>query len=233
MKAIARIALIFSVCYALFLLLPPFLDNPFGPFPLMKTADFFDLFTPFVLIPLYLLMFEVHKEHEPTRLELMAFLLLAILWVSGQAMHLAGNSIGHFVSAGTAKDLAVLTDFYDEKLSHYMWHAAMIGMSVLIVFRQMKYPFGGERPMLGFTIPAGIIYGFASFLVFIEGATTPMSVPLTVLAGIYAWIVGRHQFRQVPLVLVFFIAFLVTTLFMLGWGIYWGGLPEPSKVGII
>jgi hypothetical protein len=60
-----------------------------------------------------------------------------------------------------------------------------------------------------------------------------MSVPLTVLAGAYAWIVGWRKFRQMPLVLVFAIAFLVTTLFMLGWGIYWGYLPEPSKVGII
>jgi len=199
----------------------------------MKVADFLDLFTPFVLIPLYWLMFEVRKEDEPSRVEFFAFLLLAVLWVGGQAMHLAGNSIGHFITGGTANELATLTNFYDEKLSHYMWHAAMIGLPVLIVYRQVKNPFSPERALMGYTIPAGVVYGFASFLVFIEGATTPMSVPLTVLAGIYAWTAGWRKFRQMPLVLVFAIAFLVTSLFMLGWGIYWGYLPEPSKVGII
>jgi hypothetical protein len=41
------------------------------------------------------------------------------------------------------------------------------------------------------------------------------------------------RYRYQPLLLFFFIACLVATLFLVGWGSYWGGLPEFSEVGII
>jgi ABC-type transporter Mla subunit MlaD len=45
--------------------------------------------------------------------------------------------------------------------------------------------------------------------------------------------VGLKRFDQRPLFLFFFVACLVATVFFVGWGVYWQGLPEFSQVGII
>ncbi len=44
---------------------------------------------------------------------------------------------------------------------------------------------------------------------------------------------GRGKLRQQPILAFFFVAYVVAILFFLRWGLYWGGLPEFSKVGII
>ncbi len=233
MKRLYILSLVFAVLFALFILLPPFLSTPFGRFPLMKNADVLDLFTPLVLMPFYWLLFEVKSDSLPGRREVLIFMAFAALWVLGQGMHLAANSIGHLVPEEPAGDLYRLTYYYDERLSHQLWHGGIILMMFLLLYRQWCYPFAGESggPALGVT--GGILYGITFFLAGIEGGTVGLGFTASILVTAFALIWGRRQFRHQPLLVFFFVACLVFILLFTGWGIYWGGWPEPSKVGLL
>jgi hypothetical protein len=233
MQDLRRNILLFAVLFAIFVLGPPLMGAPFGAYPLMKTADVFDLFTPLVLIPLYWLLFSGHYTKPATRLEMICFLVLSALWVEGQGMHLAGNSIGHLTESMTGTPVAALTHFYDEVLSHYMWHAAMMGLSALVIFRQWRNPFRGDLSSLGIELGAGLLHGINYALMVLEGATTLIGVPFAAVAVVVIAIRGRRKLREMPVVVFFLVAFGVALLLFLGWGLYWGGLVEPSSVGLI
>ena len=79
-------------------------------------------------------------------------------------------------------DVYNLTYFYDEVLGHYVWHFGVIGLSSLLIYRQWKNPFPQGKSVTGNNIIAGIIYGFTFFAMVVEGQTTLMGVPFTVLA---------------------------------------------------
>ncbi len=233
MQRTARLTLIFAILFAVFIVSPAFLSQQFGLYPLMKYGDVVDLLTPLILMPLYWLLFQVRRERPFSQGEMMAFLGLAALWVEGQGMHLAANAIGHLTKALVGADVEALTHFLDEVLSHYLWHIGLVGLSALLIYRQWKNPFTGERSGLGFEIAGGIIHGFNYFITVVEAATTPLGVPFAALVVAFTLIWGRQKLRQQPILAFFFVAYLVAALFFLGWGIYWGGLPEFSKVGII
>ncbi len=233
MQRLARLILIFVLLYAVFIIAPAFLSSQFAPYPLMKNGDVLDLLTPLVLIPLYWLLFQIRRESQPSQKETLIFLVLAALWVEGQGMHLVGNSIGHLTSAASDSEVISLTHFYDEILSHYCWHLGVVGLSALLMYRQWQNPFLNQRSPLRLEIGAGIIHGFTYFVDVIESATTALGVPFAMGVVIWAGMRGRKHLRQQPILAFFFVAYLVASLFFLGWGLYWGGFPEFSKVGII
>ena len=233
MKRLSKLIFVFSVLFAVFIILPGLLSKQFGPYPLLKNGDILDLFTPLVLIPFYWLLFQIGRDKEPGWGEIMVFLILVALWIEGQGMHLAANAIGHLTKGMGGSDIETLTHFLDEVLSHYLWHVGLVGLSALLIYRQWKNPFENERSGTGYVITAGIIHGFNYFLTIVEAATTPLGVPFAVLVVIAALVWGRKELARQPILTFFFVAYLVATLFFLGWGIYWGGLPEFSQVGII
>jgi hypothetical protein len=228
-----RLILVFSVAFAVFFMVPPFLSSQFGPYPLMKVADVFDLFTPLVLIPLYWLLYQVGQEKRPSLGEGVAFTVLAALWVLGQGMHLAANSIGHLLEEMSGSDAYVLTYFYDETLGHILWHSGVMGLSALLQVRQWRNPFSGERASLGLLLPAGIIHGLTFFVIVIEGGTALLAIPFALIAVLAVLIWGRGKLREQPLLLFFLVSYIVAMLFMAGWGIYWRGLPQFSELGFI
>ena len=233
MKRLSGQILLFSILFAVFIMGPAVLGSPFGPYPLMKMGDFVDLFTPLVLIPLYWVLFRLSPEEPPGSRETLLFLVLAAFWVIGQGMHLAANSIGHLLEHLKGTDIHTLTTFYDEVLSHYLWHFGMVGLSALLLYRQWRHPFAGEPAGQGLVTAAGVIHGFTYFTMIVEARTVPMGVPFAVVVAILTLIWGRKKLRQRPLLAFFTVAFVVATVFFAGWAIYWGGLPEFSAVGII
>ena len=50
---------------------------------------------------------------------------------------------------------------------------------------------------------------------------------------LFGLIWGRKGMSQRPVATFFFVSYLVATLFFIGWGIYWRGLPQFSEVGLI
>ena len=233
MQRLSRLILIFAILFAVFIIAPTFFTRQFTLYPLMKNGDVLDLFTPLVLIPLYWLLFQIRRDRLPSQKEMLIFLILAALWVEGQGMHLVGNSIGHLTKDLAGSEIKTLTDFYDEKLSHYLWHFGLVGLSALLIYRQWKNPFVNQRSGLGFEITAGIIHGFNYFIDVVESATTLLGVPFAFGMVVFGLTLGRKHLHQQPILAFFLVAYLVASLLFLGWGLYWGGLPEFSDVGII
>jgi hypothetical protein len=226
------LTLLFSILFALFILLPGVLGQEFGPYTLMKNSDVFDLLTPLVLIPLYWLLFELWPGNTPNRKETTVFLLLAVLWVDGHGMHLSANSIGHLLESMKGSDVHKLTYFYDENLSHYIWHLGVLGLSVLLLYRQWRHPFVRERGGVAWGVAAGIFYGITLFLATLEGNTLLMGIPFAIALTIWVLVRGRAHLKEQPLLFFFFVGHLVTLLALVSWFIYWGDLRTPCEAGL-
>ncbi len=231
-KSANGLILAFSLAFVVFMILPSFLSAPFSLFPLMKVEDAFTLLTPIVLIPFYWLLVKRATENQIGTTAMLAFLILAVLWVDGHGMKLAANSIARLLDEAKDGPIWQLTYMYDEVLGHYIWHIGLMGLSVLLVLAEWPHPVATPSSLWSLGI-AGFIYGFAFFLIVVEGQTTPLGVPFAALFLLLGFVLGRRQLSSHPLLTFFLISCLVATLFFAGWGLYWGGLPEFSEVGII
>ena len=240
MKHLSLLTLVFAVLFAVFLLLLVFFRTPFPPYPLISYQDEFDLLTPLVLIPVYWLLFRYAGSEESQLSEEIAFMVLAAIWVLGQGMHLAANSINNLaegLAKGQGPDITgtsiyTLTYFLDEHLSHYLWHLGILGLAALLIYREWRRP-AGVRTIWWVTILAGLIYGFTYFCIFLEGQTVPLGFPFAVMIILFALVWGRQKLARQPILCFFFIASLMAAVLFTGWGLYWGGFPQFTDVGLI
>jgi hypothetical protein len=161
------------------------------------------------------------------------FFMLAAFWAAGQGMHLSANSISNLMKGMESTDVYKLAHFYDEVLSHYLWHVGIVGLSAFIVFRHWRNPAEEERSPAWPLIVAGVIHGFTFFLIVIEAGTAPLGITFAALMSLWWLIRGRKEMRQRPVATFFFVSYVVATLFFIGWGLYWQGFPQFSEVGII
>ena len=233
MSRLSRYILLFSVTFAVFLLAPAFLGGQLPIYPLMTWGDAFDILTPLVLLPLYWLLFWYGSGEKLKLGESLIFVVLAAMWAEGQGMHLSANSIGRLLEESNHGDAFILTSFYDEKLSHYLWHLGIVGLAALLIYVGWRKPTGEDRIMWSMIVPAGIIHGFTFFLIVIEAGTAPLGIAFVLLLPLVVLIWGRDKLKSQPLISFYLISCLVAILFFAGWGIYWSGLPEFSEVGII
>lgn len=232
MNRVSRLALVFAVAFTVFALTPAFLNSQFGPYPLTKVGDWFDLLTPAVMLPLYWLLLQGGLEVTTGRRVTLIFLVLAAVWGQAQGMHLVGNAIGHLLSESDG-DVYTLTHFFDEVLSHLLWYGAVMGLAGLIFWRQWRNPLVGQRPVAGLEIGAGILHGLVFFIIIVEGASTWLGIPFAVVMTLAGFLGARRWWKERPGLLFWSVAFLVALVCFAGWAAYWGGLPEFSKVGII
>jgi hypothetical protein len=233
MKRLSILTLVFSLAFMAFFIGPSLLSNQFAPYPLMKNGDVLDLLTPIVLIPLYWALYRLDGRQPAGMRDSLIFMVFAAFWIMGQGMHLAANSIGHLLENMKSTDIYNLTNFYDEVLGHYLWHFGILALSGMLIYQQWKNPLTQGRPIMWALVTSGVFYGFAYFVVVTEGSTTPMGVPFAMLAALWLLVWGRKNLGQQPILTFFLVAYLLAIVLFLGWGIYWHGLPEFSKVGII
>jgi len=232
-KRLSALILVFAVAFTVFFIGPPFLGKSFGPYPLMKVADVFDILTPLVLLPLYWLLYRM-SQNKPLGLSgMVVFFVFAAFWAAGQGMHLSANSISHLLKGMESSDIYKLTNFYDEVLSHYLWHVGIVGLSGFLIIRQWQNTFNEERGPLWPLILAGVIHGFTFFLIVIEAGTAPLGVTFAVLAVLFGLIWGRKMIFQQPIITFFIISYAIAILFFIGWGVYYQGLPQFSELGLI
>ena len=236
MKQLSIYILIFSITFAVFLITPAFLGRSFPGYPLMNWADILDILTPLVLLPLYWLLFWYASTEKINLNESLVFVVLAGMWVEGQGMHLSANSIGHLLNDFQG-DANLLTLFYDEKLSHYLWHLGIFGMAVLLIYRSLRNQNVEENITWILISPAGIIHGLTIFLIVIEGGTTLIGIPFLLLISLAILFLFRDRLSTQPLISFYFISCILAFLFIAGWCIYFGDVdsccPEPSAIGLI
>lgn len=233
MQRISRLIFVFALLFAILILAPAFLGSEFGPFPLLKTGDVVDLFSALILLPFYWFLFQVKPGQLPKQMEMVLFMVLAGAWASGQGLHLSANSIGHLLQDMQDSDVYLLTYFYDEDLSHFIWHLGIIGLSTLIIYRQWKHPFIAGNSIQSLIFIAGLLYGLTYALAIMEGGTGYLGVPFAFLATAAIFVFGRLSLKQEPLNLFFLIAYLLASIIFIIWSVYWSAtcgqfsFPEP------
>ena len=240
MKQLSLLTLVFAVLSLVFFLLLIFFRIPLPPYPLMSYQDVLDILTPVVLIPVYWLLFKYAGGEGSKLWEEIAFMVLAALWVEGQGMHLAANSIDNLIEGLASRqvidilqtDIYQLTYFFDEHLSHYLWHIGVVGLAALLIYRDWRRP-DSIATQWWAAILAGLIYGFTLFCIFLEGQTVVLGLPFVVIITLLGLIWGRRHLTHKPVLAFFFISCLIAAVLFGGWGLYWGGFPQFSEVGLI
>jgi hypothetical protein len=224
--------LIFAIAFAFFILSPAVLGIPFPGYPLMHWADLLDLLTPLVLIPLYWLLFTESGRMTRSRGMVIAFLVLAAVWTEGHGMHLSANSISNLLGGGST-DVFGLIHFYDEVLSHYVWHIGIVGLSVVLLVGRGEVREATGAVQWGMVVPAAVLYGMTYFAAVDEGTTVPFGLPAAVLIVVGLWVWRRRQVRTDELTAFFFVGYVVALALLAGWFVIWGGFPEFTALGII
>ncbi len=136
-------------------------------------------------------------------------------------------------------DIYALTDNFDENLGHLLWHSGIIGLAAVLLVEEFRHHAGQDQARMRLIFPAGILHGLTLFTIFIEGQTVILGLPFVLLVAGYGLTAGRKWFRRRPLLTFFTITAVLTTLLLIGWGLYWGnhpncgGFPEFSCLGII
>ena len=240
MKRLSLLTLVFAVLSVVFFLLLILFRSPFAPYPLNSYQDALDILTPLVLIPIYWMLFKYAAGEGSSLVEEITFMVLAGLWVAGQGMHLSANSINNLAEALAKKQVIditgtsiyQLTYFYDEHLSHTMWHIGVLGFAALMIYREWRRP-AGIVTTWWVAILGGLLYGFTYFCIFLEGQTVVVGLPFAMIITLLTLIWGRKKLAQQPILAFFFIACLVAVLFLGGWGLYYGGFPQFSDVGLL
>jgi len=229
MKRISLLTLIFAILSLTFFLLLIFLRIPFPLYPLMSIQDAIDVLTSLVLIPIYWIMFKSVSQEKSNAGSEIFFMVAAAFWVMGQGMHLSANSINNLIGNlaknqvvdVTAADLYHLTYFYDEYLSHYLWHIGVVGLAALLIYNAWRYP-SSEKTDWRLVAPAGFLYGFTCFCFFLEGNTLVLGLPFAAIVPLFVLIWGRKKLAQQPILAFFFVSCLFALLLFVGWRIYWG-----------
>lgn len=240
MKRVSLLTLVFAILSLAFIVLSVFLRFKFPPYPLVSYQDALDVLTPVVLIPLYWLMFKYAVGERPTLIENLAFLLLAVIWIEGHGMHLSANSVDNLIDALAANpatnikgtDVYRLVFFFDEQLGHYLWHTGLITLPLLLIYFETRHAVGSPVRWWA-TILAGVIYGITLFCIFIQARTLFMGFPFAIAVALFGLIWGRNKLAQRPVLAFFFVSCIVAILLFSGWGLYWGGFPQFTAVGII
>jgi hypothetical protein len=229
-----RALLGYAVALAVLTLLPPFLTASVGPpagFTLQEAAD---LLTPLIVIPLAWYVFDLAGGLG--RIGLVAFLVIAAVWIEGQAIHLAANAIGDAVPPA-AVDAVVrtesgdLTHWLDETLSHWMWHVGWVALSVLLLAAASR---NQVAPAAGTSITAaaaGVVHGVTFFVVTVEAVTTLLGIPASIVMLVWSASLARRGVAGRPVALFFLATSIVTLFGYVGWAATHGGtLPEFTNV---
>jgi hypothetical protein len=232
MKRLSILILVFAILFFVFFIALVFLRLPFSPYPLMSVQDVVDLLAPIVLILIYFLLYRIDLKTPLSFSGLILFIVFTTFWVAGHGMHLAANSINNLLAQkGMATgDIYKLTYFYDEYLSHYLWHIGIIGLSALLIYRQWKNPFSGGKALMLPIFLGGLVHGFSYFLIIMEGNTAPLGVTFSVLATLFIVIWARKRISQQPIVIFFLVTYASAVILFMIWGIMWGGLPPIMDV---
>jgi hypothetical protein len=225
---------VFAVVYAFFISAPAVFHQEFPLRRDIEWGDVLDIATPFLVFALAWALIRASVGGLSGGLGF-AFLLLAVAWTQGQGMHLASNSIGHQVPENASGDLPDVIHFYDEQLSHYIWYLGVgfLPLFLLVVlWRGQKVSEAGNT---GPVVVAGVIYGVSLGLSSLEAAVVPLTFSLFVATLAFAVFLHRSMpaVRRVELFTFCLTAVAVAIVVLTGWGIYHGGWPELSDVGLI
>jgi hypothetical protein len=233
---------IYGLVYAFFHILPAFLNYEIKN--LLMIADIFDILTPFVLIfviyRIFLMLTSQMSSESRFSVKPVAVTILifgGISFVEGHGMHLSANAIARHLTEAKETSLFALDYSFDEILGHIFWDSGIIilslGMILLGSHIDEKKISSTKQALL---VVASSIYGFTYFVNAVEGQTVFFTLPVSVVIPLaILWIAHRRRFRFSgnPVLLLFFLSYIVALCLLIVWGIWQKGFPEFSELGWI
>ena len=174
-----------------------------------------------------------------------AFLILAMLFLYGHAMHVTANAINTFSSeihnylAQIPADTYALLYFLDETLSHYIVFIARFGLFACLLLLDVSSRTSEDSTRLyPWALGLGCLYGIWQAIVFTEGQKVFLLPILAIGLGVVWYILYRRQARKFSEfvrsgVMTAFVAGLFPFVFigLLLYAQIVGGFIEPSKLG--
>ena len=233
-ERLPRALLAYAVALAVLTLVPPSLTASVGPptgFTLQEAAD---LLTPVIVIPLAWYVFDLTGGLG--RIGLVAFLVIAAVWIEGQAIHLAANAVGDAVPPGAVEAFlgtapGDLNHWLDEFLSHWMWHVGWVALSILLLAAASRAPGAPAAGVSKTAAAAGLVHGATFFVVTVVGVTTLLGIPASIVLLAWSASLARRGLAGRPVVVFFLVASIVTLVGYVVWAATHGGtLPEFSKL---
>jgi hypothetical protein len=144
----------------------------------------FDLLTPIAVIPPLWLAFNRTTALTPRTTAVI--LALAALWIGAQGLHLGTNAIGDLFDPGPSRDAfyqtapGALDLWFDEVLSHWLWHLAWAALLLALAVIAYRVPLGeavADRRTEVMAGIGGVIQGLTWMVVTIEGSTSVLGIP--------------------------------------------------------
>jgi hypothetical protein len=224
----------YAVALAVLLLVPPFLTASVGPPTGFTGQEAVDLFTPLIVIPLAWYVFDLTGGLG--RVGLLAFLIIGAVWIEGQAIHLAANAVGDAVPPDATEAFVrtapgELNHWLDETLSHWMWHIAWVALSILLLAAATRTQSASAAGTSLTAAAAGFVHGATFFVVTVEGVTTVLGIPASIVLLLWSASLARRRLGSRPVVVFFLVASVVTLVGYAGWAALHGGtLPEFTKL---
>lgn len=221
-------------------LLFPYIKSP------LTWGDTLDFLTPFMVIPLAYYLFYQAKRTLRTLNDLgrvqsvVAKIILGfgfLLYVDGHGLHLSSNSIARLMQGMKESALFKATYLFDEIISHFMWDAGVFLISIGLMMIALKLPFESLSGLnLAFIFVGAAFYGFNFTVNGIEGQTVVFTFPAAFTGCLFAFILylrGRKRGLSNPFHLFFFVAYFLSVVLFLYWGISRSGFPQFSELGWI
>ena len=214
----------------------------------IRFADFVDLV---IIAPLYLftllLFHEQFLRGRASRRLRWVFLVLAILYLYGHAMHLTANTIDTFSTEIRdyrpllPDDTYALIYFLDETLSHLIVFISRYGLFACLLALEARHlaSAASSRPQWP-AVGVGVLYGLWEAIVFTEGQKV-LLVPVLVVAlgGLWVWLWRQSgssfsTFARSGPVTAFVAGLLPSVVVGLGvYALVVGGFTEPSELSLL
>jgi hypothetical protein len=174
-----------------------------------------------------------------------AFLILAMLFLYGHAMHVTANAVNTFSTEihdylpQIPADTYALLYFLDETLSHYIVFITKFGLfACLLILDVSSRAFENTAPPYRWALALGSLYGVWQAIVFTEGQKVFLLPVLAIGLGVVWYLLYRKQASQFSTflrsgVMTAFVAGLIPFAFigLLLYALIIGGFTEPSKLG--
>src|SRR5689334_21894131 len=158
--AVGPALLAFAVAAAVFLLLPSQLTSDVGAVHGFTWQEAVDLLTPVaVILPLWLVFERAGATTTRVRLVVLA---IAAMWIAAQGLHLGTNAIGDLFDPGAPREAFYATPpgaldlWFDEVLSHWLWHIAWAALLLELVVVVARRPASVDAPDRGDSILATV-----------------------------------------------------------------------------
>jgi hypothetical protein len=178
-----------------------------------RWADWVDLATPYVVTGAAA---GALRGAHATRGAWTVFWVATVVYVQGQGVHLAANSIGNALGGSEPIEL------WDEHVGHYLWYAGFwLIVAVLAATLSERRPRGGVGGHL-----LALVVGFTHFTNSVEGQTAYAGIGVAVLFVLWGLLTREGLGRLLVT------AYGASLLLFAAYAVWQGGFPEFSEVGL-